>query len=298
MAESGDEQNEALRVALLNAIENGDTARQTKIRRDILQRSAALVAFQELREAKRREQDLHARLHPSKGGKTPALARDSREVEYLKNAERQEQDLDAILHPSTGGKTPAAMDEGYGEEYEGEESESARSEEGEESAESARSEEGEESAGSEEEEEEETETEETGDEQEGEESKYQLSVDLVLMQLATLRSKTVATALSATARQRAAASLIQYIMSPSFARDVAEKPRMELLAHVLTYEDAARAHVDELVTAQELAQEAEAQALRAFNASKNWEGDTLKVYGRVYWDLQHLRNSHRDDDAQ
>jgi hypothetical protein len=289
MAESGDAQNEALRVALLKAIHNGDTERQAKIRQDILLRKKALVEFQELREEERRKQDSYARSYPSKGGKTPALARDSREVEHLKNAERQVQDLDAILHPSTGGKTPAAMDEGYGEEYEGEESESARSEEGEESA------------GSEEEEEEETETEEeeeTGDEQEGEESEYQLSVDLVLMQLDTLRSKTVATALSATARQRAAASLIEYIMSPSFARDVAEKPRMELLAHVLTYEDAARAHVDELVTAQELAQEAEEQARRAFNASKNWEGDTLKVYGRVYLDLQHLRNSHRDDDAQ
>ena len=279
MADSGDVQNNALKDALDQAIKSNDKARQAEIRREILQRNAALVQYQQLKEAQRREQDLYALLHPSEGGKTPAPFKGSQEEKALQDVERQAQDLEVILNPSRGGKTPAAMDEGSGEEYDGEESESERSEEEEEEGE-----------------EEEEEEEERGEE-EGYPSEYELSVDRVLRTLATLRKKTSTTVLSATARQQAATNLIQHIMSPSFVKDFGEGPRAELLAHVTTYEDAARAHADELVTAQELAVAAEEQARRAFNASTIWKDDTLRGYYGVYYDLQDLRKSPPDADA-
>ena len=272
MADSGDVQNNALKDALDQAIKSNDKPRQAEIRREILQRNAALVQYQQLKEAQRREQDLYALLHPSEGGKTPAPFKGSQEEKALQDVERQAQDLEVILNPSRGGKTPAAMDEGSGEEYDGEESESERSEEEEEEGE-----------------EEEEEEEERGEE-EGYPSEYELSVDRVLRTLATLRKKTSTTVLGADARQRAATNLIQHITSPSFVQDFGEGPRKELLRHVMTYEDAARAHVDDLATAQELVVEVEAQAKRAFDASKIWKDDTLRVYRDVYYDLHDLRD--------
>ena len=291
MAESGDAQNEAWRQALSKAMERRDTKLVSEIRREILSRSEALVKFQQDEEEKRRGQDSYA-----------ALARKPREVENLQNAERQAQDLESILHPSVGGKTPEMVhrledesSEGEGGSSEGESGEEAGlSEEGSVGSDEGEGEESGEEAGSGEEES-------VGSEEEEGEgeypTEYQVGVDHVLRSLATLRKKTVETVNSATAQQRAAMNLIQYIATPEFARNFGERPQKDLLAHVTTYEDAARAHVNGITTAEELAKEAEEQARHAFVVSTVWADATRHGCDDVYEDVLNLRDSPPDADT-
>lgn len=293
MAETYDKQNEAWRNALSDAVERGNTELVSELRGQILSRSKALVEMVKIQreeEAKRREKNSYA-----------ALARGSREVKNLQNAERQAQDLESILHPSVGRKTPKAMyledesSEGEGGSSEGEsgeeaglsEEESVGSDEGEgeESGEEAGSGE-EESVGSEEE------------EGEGEyPTEYQVGVDHVLRSLDMLRTRTVETMESVTAQQRAATNLIQYITTPEFARNFGEEPQKDLLAHLTTYEDAARAHVDGITTVEELALMAEKQARSAWVVSTNWADKTRHGCNDVYEDVLNLRDSPPDADT-